>query len=228
MLAHRDDGDHRGLGEDVADVARLQEVGREQADRPRRAATRISSGPTPSRRRPSETAELPRVARATSRGRPVARPRLRVVRLTACRPYGYRVPYRKKPYDCMLVKLFFMRLKDQRGSERRSEMKTDTVFKRAFNDALDLSRARRSASRLPSENALSARLGVSRTTVRKVLAALSDRGLVDRHGRLSASCARRAQAMQRFPEAETVPTAGPGREALHGMDAARQCAAGDA
>ena len=49
-------------------------------------------------------------------------------------------------------------------------MKTDTVFKRAFNDALDLVAALAVGESLPSENALSARLGVSRTTVRKVLA----------------------------------------------------------
>ena len=48
-------------------------------------------------------------------------------------------------------------------------MKTDTVFKRAFNDALDLVSTLDDGERLPSENALSAQLGVSRTTVRKVL-----------------------------------------------------------
>ena len=32
VLAHRDDGDDRGLGEDVADVAGLQEIRGEQAD----------------------------------------------------------------------------------------------------------------------------------------------------------------------------------------------------
>ena len=49
-------------------------------------------------------------------------------------------------------------------------MKTDTVFKRAFNDALDLVSKLEDGEPLPSENSLSAQLGVSRTTVRKVLA----------------------------------------------------------
>ena len=42
-------------------------------------------------------------------------------------------------------------------------MKTDTVFKRAFNDALDVISKLAAGEPLPSETTLSARLGVSRT-----------------------------------------------------------------
>ena len=84
-------------------------------------------------------------------------------------------------------------------------MKTDTVFKKAFNDALDLVSKLKDREPLPSENTLSARLGVSRTTVRKVLARLSERGLVVGSGVQRMVCLTRVQ-MNRFPEAETVPT----------------------
>ena len=85
-------------------------------------------------------------------------------------------------------------------------MKTDTLFKRAFNEALDLVSKLGDGKPLPSENALSAQLGVSRTTVRKVLSTLAARGVVTGSGRqrLVRSC---RQAMQRFPEAETVSMA---------------------
>jgi DNA-binding GntR family transcriptional regulator len=82
-------------------------------------------------------------------------------------------------------------------------MKTDTVFKRAFNDAVDLVSKFRDGEPLPSENTLSARLGVSRTTVRKVISMLSARGVVTGNGRERVVRASR-QAMQRFPEAVTV------------------------
>ena len=55
-------------------------------------------------------------------------------------------------------------------------MKTDTVFKRAFNDALDLVSKLGDGEAVPSENHLSGRLGVSRTTVRKVLSTLAGTG----------------------------------------------------
>ena len=86
-------------------------------------------------------------------------------------------------------------------------MKTDTVFKRAFNDALDLVSKLGDGEPLPSENALSAQLGVSRTTVRKVLSTLAARGRRAPEAGVNASSVRPAQAMQRFPEAETVPMA---------------------
>lgn len=85
-------------------------------------------------------------------------------------------------------------------------MKTDTVFKRAFNDALDLVSRLSDGERLPSENALSARLGVSRTTVRKVIAALQANGVVSGGGR-ERDVHPSSQGMKRFPQSETVAMA---------------------
>src|SRR4051812_39921842 len=85
-------------------------------------------------------------------------------------------------------------------------MKTDTVFKKAFNDALDLISKLKNREPLLSENALSVRLGVSRTTVRKVLSELAERGLVAGSG-AQRTVRLRARVMNRFPEAETIPTA---------------------
>ena len=62
-------------------------------------------------------------------------------------------------------------------------MKTDTVFKRAFNDALDVVSRLKEGEQLPSENTLSLQLGVSRTTVRKVIGSLKEAGLVNGGGR---------------------------------------------
>jgi DNA-binding GntR family transcriptional regulator len=83
-------------------------------------------------------------------------------------------------------------------------MKTDAVFKRAFNDGLDLISSLRDGEALPSENELGARLSVSRTTVRKILSALEERGVVGGSGRQRFVRSAGA-ALQRFPEAETVP-----------------------
>jgi DNA-binding GntR family transcriptional regulator len=85
-------------------------------------------------------------------------------------------------------------------------MKTDAVFKRAFNDALDLISKLGNGAPMPSENNLSARLGVSRTTVRKVLSTMAEQGVVIRNGRQCIAGSIRA-SMQRFPKAETVPMA---------------------
>src|SRR5215208_3361712 len=85
-------------------------------------------------------------------------------------------------------------------------MKTDTVFKRAFNDALDLISQLGDGGILPSENILSARLKVSRTTVRKVLSTLEARGVVA--GEARQRVVRAAdETTERFPVAETVATA---------------------
>ena len=85
-------------------------------------------------------------------------------------------------------------------------MKTDAVFKRAFNDALDLLSRLKKGDQLPSENILSSDLGVSRTTVRKVLASLATRGIVTGTGRQRfVNSVRRS--IRPFPEAETVPMA---------------------
>jgi DNA-binding GntR family transcriptional regulator len=83
-------------------------------------------------------------------------------------------------------------------------MKSDSVFKRAYNGALDIVSKLRGAP-LPSENSLSTQLGVSRTTVRKVISALVDRGIVESNGR------RIVRSdwgdVERFPEEETVSMA---------------------
>ena len=85
-------------------------------------------------------------------------------------------------------------------------MKSDTVFKRAFNDALDLVSKISDGEKLPSENALSARLRVSRTTVRKVRAELVARGILTGSG-LQRTGGSVPESSQRFPEGETVPLA---------------------
>jgi DNA-binding GntR family transcriptional regulator len=83
-------------------------------------------------------------------------------------------------------------------------MKTDAVFKRAFNDGLGLIAGLRDGEALPTENELCARLRVSRTTVRKMISALEARGVVGGSGRQRFVRSASA-ALQRFPEAETVP-----------------------
>jgi DNA-binding GntR family transcriptional regulator len=84
-------------------------------------------------------------------------------------------------------------------------MKTDSVFKRAYNDTLDLVSSLADGELLPSENALSARLRVSRTTVRKVLSMLAARRLVA--GSAGQRIVRSIPEAMRFPEVETVPMA---------------------
>jgi len=85
-------------------------------------------------------------------------------------------------------------------------MKTDRVFKRAYNDTLDLVANLPIGELVPSETALGTRLRVSRTTVRKVLSMLAARGAVggDAGQRIVNSA---VETMQRFPEVETVPMA---------------------
>lgn len=85
-------------------------------------------------------------------------------------------------------------------------MKTDTVFKRAFNDALDLVSSVAPGDPLPPENTLAADLGVSRTTVRKVIAALHAEGVLSGSGR-ERKVLQPIAAVPRFPEAETVTMA---------------------
>jgi len=82
-------------------------------------------------------------------------------------------------------------------------MKSDAVFKRAFNEALDLMSNLGEGASLPSENQLGAQLRVSRTTVRKILSVLGEQGSIDGSGRERS--VRMPVAVQRFPEEETVP-----------------------
>lgn len=81
-------------------------------------------------------------------------------------------------------------------------MKTDTVFKQTFNAMLDVIANGGVADTLASENELSAQLGVSRTTVRKVLTELTLRGYLRQEGR-NRIVARIVPADAHFPDAET-------------------------
>lgn len=83
-------------------------------------------------------------------------------------------------------------------------MKPDTVFKRAFNEILDLLAELPDGAPLPSENGLSERLRISRTTLRKILASLGEHGAVGGGGRRR-FVRRPAVPVPRFAEAETVP-----------------------
>jgi len=85
-------------------------------------------------------------------------------------------------------------------------MKSDTLFKRAFNEAIDLLAGFEDGQDLPSETALSTRLQVSRTTVRKIISELIHRGAITGAAK-NRSIRRRRNALRKFPEAETVPTA---------------------
>lgn len=85
-------------------------------------------------------------------------------------------------------------------------MKTDSVFKRAFNDALDLVSRLPVDDPLPSENMLSVSLGVSRTTVRKVIDALIDADIVTGSGRQRV-VRPHSDRIRRFPQSETVSMA---------------------
>jgi DNA-binding GntR family transcriptional regulator len=85
-------------------------------------------------------------------------------------------------------------------------MKTDAVFKRAFNDAVQLVAILGDGEPMPSEYALKAKLGVSRTTVRKVIAALCARGIVTGTGR-QRTVSSQSDLILLFPEAETIPRA---------------------
>ncbi|MBY5392525.1 GntR family transcriptional regulator [Rhizobium leguminosarum] len=82
-------------------------------------------------------------------------------------------------------------------------MRTDTTFKRAFNDMIDIIRTLDLGAELPSENALRTHLGVSRTTVRKVLAGMSARGIIisEAHKRIIREQPRQKE---RYPKKETL------------------------
>lgn len=84
-------------------------------------------------------------------------------------------------------------------------MRSETVFKLAFNRALEVIGAADVRSLMPSENVLKLELNASRTTVRKVLAELQKRRI------LAGSSgewriARKPRRADYFPEIETVAT----------------------
>ncbi len=81
-------------------------------------------------------------------------------------------------------------------------MKTNTVFKRAYNGCLSSLAAHSLGKWHVSEAELSERLGVSRTTVRAVLTELAARGIV-RDGASSRVLARRPRRVDYFPDAQT-------------------------
>ena len=83
-------------------------------------------------------------------------------------------------------------------------MKTDTIYKKAFNDALDLLARVQVGSHLPTENDLAAQLEISRTTVRKVLTAFRERRLISA-GLPRIKLPPPLGVTDRYPEAETVP-----------------------
>jgi DNA-binding GntR family transcriptional regulator len=81
-------------------------------------------------------------------------------------------------------------------------VKTNTVFKRAWNGLLAMLRARPIGSDLGSEIGLATALGVSRTTVRAILAAAAAAGLVDLRDR-ARRIVRHPVEEDSFPETET-------------------------
>lgn len=83
-------------------------------------------------------------------------------------------------------------------------MKTDTIYKKAFNDALDLLERIAPGKELPTENQLAREMEISRTTVRKVLEALKQRGLIS-EGLPRIKLRAPANAKHRYPDAETIP-----------------------
>ena len=83
-------------------------------------------------------------------------------------------------------------------------MKTDTIYKRAYNDALDMLEQIDFGAELPTENQLAAQMEISRTTVRKVLGSFKERGLISA-GLPRIKLRSSAVAKQRYPESETIP-----------------------
>jgi DNA-binding GntR family transcriptional regulator len=81
-------------------------------------------------------------------------------------------------------------------------MKSDAVFKRAFNDALGVIDRARDGEALPSESVLARTLRISRTTVRKVLASLAEHGSVRSEGR-DRVVDKRVALPKPFPVGET-------------------------
>jgi DNA-binding GntR family transcriptional regulator len=84
-------------------------------------------------------------------------------------------------------------------------VKTETVYKRAFNQMLAFVSAAPAGSPMPSENDLSNRMAVSRTTVRKVLRQLEARRIVSPGA--AKVILRRPRAGDAFPDDETLSAA---------------------
>jgi DNA-binding GntR family transcriptional regulator len=85
-------------------------------------------------------------------------------------------------------------------------MKNDAVFKRTFNAILDhLSKHEQGGGTLPSENQLAQHFDVSRTTIRKVLSTLAERGLIRRQG-VALTTSHPPGPTDYFARADTVAT----------------------
>ncbi len=84
-------------------------------------------------------------------------------------------------------------------------MKNDTVYKKTFNAMLSHLGEQQPGSPIQSESVLKQRLGASRTTVRKVLAELAERGIIDM-GPQGRSVIRLPQSGDAFERADTVST----------------------
>jgi DNA-binding GntR family transcriptional regulator len=82
-------------------------------------------------------------------------------------------------------------------------MRSNSVFKHAFNRAIGLLPDPGSQQLLPSENSLRRQLEVSRTTVRKILAEMQERRLIEATG-IGWQTRRTPLDSDRFPEQETT------------------------
>lgn len=85
-------------------------------------------------------------------------------------------------------------------------MRTDTVYKKAFNRTATMLRDGQLVGGLPSENELRRLIGVSRTTVRKVLQELVRRELVTVRDGIR-TVGREVDENDCYPDAETTPRA---------------------
>lgn len=85
-------------------------------------------------------------------------------------------------------------------------MRTDTVYKKAFNRTATMLRDGQLAGELPSENELRRRMCVSRTTVRKVLRELVHRELITERDGLRAT-GRAVDDHDYYPDVETTSRA---------------------
>ena len=85
-------------------------------------------------------------------------------------------------------------------------MKSEVVFKRAFNNFLDYIDSSPHRASLESESHLADFFKISRTTVRKVLNALDSRQLISR-SKSGLIIARRPGGADYFPPEDTVATA---------------------
>lgn len=82
-------------------------------------------------------------------------------------------------------------------------MKSDTVFKKAFNDLLDLLCRLPVGARIDPETRLADGVGVSRTTIRKALHELVDRRIIKRK-EAKLVLARKPDERDHFPMADTI------------------------